>query len=133
MNFTDALKEAGNGEHMEISEEYLQPTGVTYETATENDGELNALMDLVAYINNQLEEMDWESLPLQGRIKKEDLVISLRLRSTAPAGESKYQEALDFLTDIPDVFDEQTEKEYRNALDAMSELINISRLRKALS
>ena len=63
--------------NIELDEE-CEPKGVTFLTSCK-ESDKHAAMDLVAWIHQSLEDMDWESLPLQGRLDKERVVIKIEI------------------------------------------------------
>lgn len=67
-----------NTTNIELDEE-PEPQGVIFLTSCK-EKDKDAVLELVAYIHERLEEMDWESLPLQGRLKKEDVVIKVEIK-----------------------------------------------------
>ena len=70
------LEETPNVE-FDLDEEY-EPQGVTFLTSCK-ESDKDAVMDLVAWIDESLEQMDWESLPLQGRLDKKNVVIKVEI------------------------------------------------------
>jgi len=80
MNFNEAVEQ---GSELQADMEYDESQkceGITFKTQCSHE-ELNAVMDLVGCLHEYFEEgMDWLSLPLQGRLKKEDVVITVSVK-----------------------------------------------------
>ena len=97
----EILHNTGVFRNMLLEEDEPECTGVTFkaicpfhslaEGAESVDGELDALItynedadaiwDLISHLHNAIEEMDWEALPMQGRIDKSRLVITVEHQS----------------------------------------------------
>ena len=68
---------------LEVDEPEPPVEGVTFKSVcpfrsgSDSSDVNDALWDLIAYVNNALDEMDWESLPIQGRLKKKNVEITV--------------------------------------------------------